>query len=209
MKNSYLEVANSGINELDIKKSKFIASIKPIHSEDEAQRFINQISEKNKKANHNCYAYVVGLDDHIQHATDNGEPSGTAGVPILEALTKNHLHNTVIVVTRYFGGIKLGAGGLIRAYSNSASEVIKKVGITTMILKTELIITLSYKLNDQLQDYLKKNNDLVSDVSYGEKVSVTTAVISENVDSFVKDLNNLFSANLSITKGKKKYYPDK
>ena len=115
MSEPFLTIAKNTSNEMVIKKSRFICSIARVTSDEAAQQFINQISTENRKATHNCYAYMVGDRDQIQRESDNGEPSGTAGVPILESLQLAKLHNVVAVVTRYFGGIKLGAGGLIRA----------------------------------------------------------------------------------------------
>lgn len=115
----YLTIHQNTEFELVIKKSRFICSLARVHSEQEAQDFITRISKENRKANHNCYAYLLGDNDQIQRESDNGEPSGTAGVPILEALQLAHVRDVCAVVTRYFGGIKLGAGGLIRAYSTS------------------------------------------------------------------------------------------
>ena len=120
----YLTIHQNTEFELVIKKSRFICSLARVHSEQEAQDFITRISKENRKANHNCYAYLLGDNDQIQRESDNGEPSGTAGVPILEALQLAHVHDVCAVVTRYFGGIKLGAGGLIRAYSNVTTEAI-------------------------------------------------------------------------------------
>ena len=124
-----------------IKKSRFIWSIARVTSDEAAQQFINQISTENRKATHNCYAYMVGDRDQIQRESDNGEPSGTAGVPILESLQLAKLHNVVAVVTRYFGGIKLGAGGLIRSYSNSTTNAIHKAGLVQLVTKAILEIT--------------------------------------------------------------------
>ena len=113
MSEPFLTIAKNTSNEMVIKKSRFICSIARVTSDEAAQQFINQISTENRKATHNCYAYTVGDRDQIQRESDNGEPSGTAGVPILESLQLAKLHNVVAVVTRYFGGIKLGAGGLV------------------------------------------------------------------------------------------------
>lgn len=112
------------------KKSKFIASIAPISTEDEAKAFIKKISEQHHKANHNCYAYRIGSEkDLILNESDEGEPSGTAGQPMMYVLEKQEITNTVVVVTRYFGGIKLGKGGLVRSYSKAVSQIIKAIGL--------------------------------------------------------------------------------
>ena len=139
MSEPFLTIAKNTSNEMVIKKSRFICSIARVTSDEAAQQFINQISTENRKATHNCYAYMVGDRDQIQRESDNGEPSGTAGVPILESLQLAKLHNVVAVVTRYFGGIKLGAGGLIRAYSNSTTNAIHN-WLLKLFLKSPLVM---------------------------------------------------------------------
>src|SRR5690606_30111907 len=129
MLHSYYTVKGYGEHEINIQKSRFIAYINRATTEEEAQEFIQKIKKQNSDATHNCSAYLIGENDRIQKANDDGEPSGTAGVPILEVLKKKKLKDTVVVVTRYFGGIKLGAGGLIRAYGKSTSEGLDATGI--------------------------------------------------------------------------------
>ena len=120
-----------------ISKSRFIAYIKPVSTENEAKAFIDEIKIKHKDATHNCSAYTVGPEMNIQKANDDGEPSGTAGIPMLEILKKLEIHNVCVVVTRYFGGIKLGAGGLIRAYSGAVRDA---VSYTHLTLPTILLV---------------------------------------------------------------------
>ena len=129
MLTKYYTVNKSGSAQLVIQKSRFIGYIKRVETEEAAQKFIDTIKKKHYDATHNCSAYIIGEHDQIQKANDDGEPSGTAGVPILEVLKKQNLKDTAVVVTRYFGGIKLGAGGLIRAYGSTTSKAIKATGI--------------------------------------------------------------------------------
>ncbi|MDP4171543.1 MAG: YigZ family protein, partial [Bacillota bacterium] len=131
---SYYTVKMAGEHEIIIDKSRFIAHIARAETEEQAQEFIQRIKKEHLDATHNCSAYLIGENDLIQKANDDGEPSGTAGVPMLEVLKKRKLKDTVVVVTRYFGGIKLGAGGLIRAYGKSVSEGINEVGIVERTL---------------------------------------------------------------------------
>ena len=121
-------------HEIIIEKSRFICTLKKVSTEEEAQDFIKEIRKKYWDATHNCSAYIVGENTAAQRSNDDGEPSGTAGLPMLEVLRKNNLHNVAAVVTRYFGGIKLGAGGLIRAYTNSVAEAVEKAGIAEKVL---------------------------------------------------------------------------
>ena len=133
MLTTYHTIAKSGVSEIVIKGSRFICSLKRVHSEDEAKAFIQAVKKEHWKATHNCSAYLIGDQNEIQRAHDDGEPSGTAGVPMLEVLKKNDLRYVAAVVTRYFGGTKLGAGGLIRAYSRSVSTALKDIGIQPLL----------------------------------------------------------------------------
>lgn len=201
MTTPFLTIAQNTKNEMVIKKSRFICSIGRASSEEEAQAFIDQICSDNKKATHNCYAYMIGDQDQIQRESDNGEPSGTAGVPILESLQMAKIHNVVAVVTRYFGGIKLGAGGLIRAYSNSATNAIHKAGLVQLIQQAILEITVSYSQHDSLLHYLKEQKIEVADEQFSASVQTNIYVDEDQVDNFTKKLINRFNDQLTIKKG--------
>lgn len=181
-----------------IKKSRFICSLARIKNEEEAQNFISQVQANNRKANHNCFAYMTGEDDHIQRESDNGEPSGTAGVPILQALQMEHLHDVCAVVTRYFGGIKLGAGGLIRAYSNVTTGAIHESVIVNRIIQSLLTITVDYSEHDALTYYLKQHNLEIDHEEYGVKVAVTIFVDRDKQDAVQTDLTNRFNDRLQV-----------
>ncbi|WP_429970644.1 YigZ family protein [Fructilactobacillus sp. Tb1] len=206
MTNKFLTIAHGGNHEFEIKKSKFIASVERVNNEDEARMFIAMVAEAHKKASHICFAYIIGENDNIQRESDNGEPSGTAGVPILEVIKNNHLHDTIVVVTRYFGGIKLGAGGLIRAYSNSASQVIEKVGVVEKLLQTRVELTIAYSLNDKLQYYLKEHGYQILNVEYGSEIKITTAAMSDKIEEFKTNINNQLAGNVSIKTGDEEYF---
>ncbi|UQS85070.1 YigZ family protein [Apilactobacillus apisilvae] len=206
MKNDYLTIKKTGSNELEIKKSRFICNIARIDSEEDATKFINEVKADNKKATHNCYAYVIGQDDHVQRASDNGEPSGTAGVPILDAIKMIGIHNTVAVVTRYFGGIKLGAGGLIRAYSNATTKAIEKAGVIKKVLQTEIKLSINYALFDQLNYHLKENNVNIIDTQYTDKVTIIISIDNNEVDEFKQKVINLLNDNVTMVNGNEKYF---
>ncbi|GAA6237796.1 YigZ family protein [Apilactobacillus micheneri] len=206
MQKNYLTIKTKGSNEIDIKKSRFICNIARVQNEEEANNFIESIKLENKKATHNCYAYVIGKDDHIQRASDNGEPSGTAGVPILDAIKMIGIHNTVAVVTRYFGGIKLGAGGLIRAYSNATTKAIESVGVIEKVLQTEITINVDYKLFDQLQYHLNENDINIIDTQYTDKVSVIVAIDNHYIENFKQDIVNLLNNRVNMVDGDEKYF---
>ena len=157
--------------EIVIEKSRFICTLKKVHSEAEAQEFIKTIKKEFWDATHNCSAYIV--DEMAQRSSDDGEPSGTAGLPMLEVLRKNKLTNTAAVVTRYFGGIKLGAGGLVRAYTNSVAEAVKATGIAQKVLVSKF--SFLYDLNEVgkiLNILYQQQLFEIADVEYGLKAKV-------------------------------------
>ncbi|HFI0236026.1 TPA: YigZ family protein [Streptococcus suis] len=133
-----------GIVEEEIKKSRFICFMKRVTSEEEAREFINSTKKEHYKANHNCSAFVLGENMTIKRTSDDGEPSGTAGVPMLTVLENHQLTNVVAVVTRYFGGIKLGAGGLIRAYAGAVAKAVKEIGMVEVKEQEGIAISLTY-----------------------------------------------------------------
>ena len=201
MTEPYLTIASNTTYEQTIKKSRFICSIARVSSEEEAQQFITSIQAANKKATHNCFAYMIGDNDQIQRESDNGEPSGTAGIPILESLKLAKIHNVVAVVTRYFGGIKLGAGGLIRAYSNTTTEAIHQAGLVQRIKQAILKITVTYALHDPLLYYLKENNLEVAGEEYGVNVETSIYVNETDLEDVKEKLINRFNDQLQITEG--------
>lgn len=201
MSEPFLTIAKNTSNEVVIKKSRFICSLARVTTEEDAQQFIDQISTENRKATHNCFAYIIGEHDQVQRESDNGEPSGTAGVPILESLQLANLHNVVAVVTRYFGGIKLGAGGLIRAYSNSTTDAIHKAGLVRVVKQATLEITVSYAQHDSLLHYLKERKIEVADEQFSTTVQTNVYVDEENVQSFTNALVDRFNDQLTIKKG--------
>lgn len=205
MTEPYLTIAKNTTYEQTIKKSRFICSIARISSEEEAQQFITSIQAANKKATHNCFAYMIGDNDRIQRESDNGEPSGTAGIPILESLKLAKIHNVVAVVTRYFGGIKLGAGGLIRAYSNTTTEAIHQAGLVQRIKQAILKITVTYALHDPLLYYLKENNLEVAGEEYGVNVETSIYVNETDLEDVKEKLINRFNDQLQITEGDQRF----
>ena len=200
MTTPFLTIANASQTELVIKKSRFICSLQRIGSEEDAQNFIKEVQAANRKANHNCFAYLAGDQDQVQRESDNGEPSGTAGVPILESLQMAKLHNVVAVVTRYFGGIKLGAGGLIRAYSNVTTEAVHRAGIVQRIKQLQIAITVSYRQHDALLYYLKEHQLAVSNEDYGVNVTTNVFINEATADDTIAQLQNRFNHQLEIQK---------
>lgn len=157
--------------EIVIEKSRFICTLKKVHSEVEAQEFIKNIKKEFWDATHNCSAYVI--DDMAQRSSDDGEPSGTAGLPMLEVLRKNKLTNTAAVVTRYFGGIKLGAGGLVRAYTNSVAEAVKGSGIAEKVLVSRFSFMYDLNAVGKILNILYQQQLFeIADVEYGLQAKV-------------------------------------
>lgn len=196
---TYLTIKAAGTYTQIIKKSEFICSLARTETEAEAKAFINQIQAANKKANHNCFAYTLGLNDEIQRESDNGEPSGTAGVPILEVLKNLQLHNVTAVVTRYFGGIKLGASGLIRAYAGTTSQAIMEIGIVKRVMQRELAVQIAYNQQGRLENYLKQNNYPIMSTDYGVDVTINIAVDLDQIPTTKAALVDLLNGQVTIT----------
>lgn len=167
---------------IEIKKSKFIGYAFFCENVEQATLKIKQIRLEHKKATHVCFAYVIGTQEK---ASDDGEPQGTAGVPILEIIKKQNLKNVLIIVVRYFGGIKLGAGGLVRAYGESALSVIKKSGVADLLFANEYEICVNYG-NESVLNNLKNNKEIINlKVEYNEKIKVTFLCDGEfNINEF-------------------------
>ena len=181
-----------------ISKSRFIAYIKPVATENEAKAFIDEIKIKHKDATHNCSAYTVGPEMNIQKANDDGEPSGTAGIPMLEILKKLEIHNVCVVVTRYFGGIKLGAGGLIRAYSGAVRDVIYDIGRVELREAIPVTVTLDYDQTGKFEYELASTTFLLREQFYTDKVSYQIDVVKNEYDAFIDFLNRITSGNYDL-----------
>ena len=190
----------SGFNEAEyeISKSKFIAYVANVETENDAIVFVNKIKKKHWEATHNCSAYTIGDLDQIQKADDDGEPSGTAGRPILEVIKKNNIKNIAIVVTRYFGGIKLGAGGLIRAYSKAASTGIENATIVTRVHYRKVQIEIDYSLLNLLENNLKFTSYKVHEKDFTDKVKLILLANLGSEDTLIEQLVNWTASNCSI-----------
>lgn len=183
----------------EIKKSHFICHIKRVTTEDEARNFIQAVKKEHYKATHNCSAFILGERSEMKRSNDDGEPSGTAGVPMLGVLENHQLTNVCVVVTRYFGGIKLGAGGLIRAYSSNVALAIKEIGIVHIKEQLGLRIALSYSQYQELPNFLKANHLQEQDTSFTEQVQTTIFVDKDDKDSVIEELIELFNGKIDIT----------
>lgn len=205
MLDRYFTVKKEGSDQIVIQKSRFIGYVRRVETEEAAQAFIQEIKKKHHDATHNCSAYIIGEHDQIQKANDDGEPNGTAGVPMLEVLKKQHLKDTAVVVTRYFGGIKLGAGGLIRAYGSTTSQAIKTTGVVERILTQGISITVDYPLLGMLENEIRNSEHILHKINYLENVEFIVYVQTDQVKSFHEWIVNLTSNQATIKELDVKY----
>lgn len=184
-------------NEIVINKSRFITYLFPVTSVEEANSFLAMIRKRHYDATHNCYAYIIGDNQGIQKASDDGEPQKTAGFPMLDVLKKQELTNILAITTRYFGGILLGAGGLVRAYSSSVSEALSKASLYEYKDYQKISITMSYSLYNSLDNYFKDINIL--DTIYTDSVTIFLGIDPSKTDEFVSKIKNASSGMASIS----------
>lgn len=197
----YFTIKGYGEHEINIQKSRFITYISRAETEEEAQAFIQAIKKKHWNATHNCSAYLIGENDQIQKANDDGEPGGTAGVPMLEVLKKQQLKDTVVVVTRYFGGIKLGAGGLIRAYGRATSEGIAATGVVERRLMRVMHTKIDYTWLGKVENELRTSRYKIKDIHYLDTVEVETYVEEGETDTFSEWMTELTNGQAEISAG--------
>ena len=186
----FTSVSKEFRHEYIVDKSRFITTISPCITEEEAQAFIGRINKEFWDATHNCTAYALGPKQEQQRSSDNGEPSGTAGKPMLEVLKKTGITNVAVVVTRYFGGIKLGAGGLIRAYSHSVAETLRLAPKELHTTRTQLQATIDYSLYGAVERFVQ-DKKLHYEANFGEHVTVTILVPPTDVEGIQKELQDM------------------
>ena len=191
-------IKEDGQAQEEIKKSRFICHIKRVTTEDEARNFIQAVKKEHYKATHNCSAFILGEQSEIKRNSDDGEPSGTAGVPMLGVLENHQLTNVCAVVTRYFGGIKLGAGGLIRAYAGSVALAIKEIGSVHIKEQLGLRLTLSYSQYQELPNFLKAKQLQEQDTAFTDQVQTTIFVDKDDKESVIESLIELFNGKIDI-----------
>ncbi len=181
----YKTVRREASAEIIIKRSQFIGHAKPVHTEEEAVAFIEEIKSKHKQATHNCSAYKAGDRDQFQKALDDGEPSGTAGKPILEVIKHQGLKNVAIVVTRYFGGIMLGAGGLVRAYTDGAVAALAAAEPVYRVLHTPVFISMDYTWWGKVENELRGKEVLYGNIEYTDQVTVRCLPLAADAERFI------------------------
>lgn len=182
----------------EIKKSRFICHAKRVYSEEEARDFIAAIKKEHYKATHNCSAFIVGEKSEIKRTSDDGEPSGTAGVPMLGVLENHQLTNVCFVVTRYFGGIKLGAGGLIRAYAGIVALAIKEIGLIEIKEQAGLRLKMSYSQYQNFDNFLKAEDLIEFDTEFTDIVATTIYIDKQEKETLVQKLVEFFNGKIQI-----------
>ena len=183
----------------EIKKSRFICHAKRVYSEDEARDFITAIKKEHYKATHNCSAFIVGERSEIKRTNDDGEPSGTAGVPMLGVLENHNLTNVCVVVTRYFGGIKLGAGGLIRAYAGSVALAVKEIGIIEIKEQAGIAIQMSYAQYQEYSNFLREHKLTEIETNFTDQIDTIIYVDKEEKENIKSALVEFFNGKVTLT----------
>lgn len=205
MINSYKTVKMCAETEIVEKKSRFIANVSPIDSVDNAHNFIETIKKKYWDARHNVFAYTVQLENEILKMSDDGEPSKTAGMPVLDVIKGRELKNCIVVVTRYFGGTLLGAGGLVRAYSKAAKAGIEKAEIVTRQLYEKIFISVPYTLSGKVQYEILKLDSIINDTIYTDIVQYEVFAIHTNSEQLLKAIDEITGA-LAVCEKKELFY---
>ena len=183
----------------EIKKSRFICHAKRVYSEEEARDFITAIKKEHYKATHNCSAFIIGERSEIKRTSDDGEPSGTAGVPMLGVLENHNLTNICVVVTRYFGGIKLGAGGLIRVYAGSVALAVKEIGIIEIKEQAGIAIQMSYTQYQEYSNFLKEHDLMELETNFTDQVYTMIYVDKEEKENIKAALVEFFNGKVTLT----------
>ena len=206
---NYKTLHKFGVDEYIVEKSTFIGYAIPIKTEEEAIEFINEIKKKHKDATHNVWAYTIGENMNIQRYSDDGEPQGTAGIPTLEVIKKEDLRDVVVVVTRYFGGIKLGAGGLVRAYTKGAKVGIEAGIVIEKVKYSEVKIKIEYTQLGRIQNEIMNLGFKVKDTIYSEDVELIVYVRNEEAQSLMDRIIDITSGTADVSLGEEYYLSEK
>ena len=194
----FITIKENSYDEFVEKKSTFITHLVRVTSEEEAREFIQKMKKKHYDATHVCSCYVVGDNNEITRANDDGEPSGTAGAPMLDVLVKNEIKNVCATVIRYFGGTKLGTGGLVRAYGGGVINALKNATLVERKDALEIRLELDYSLNGKIEYEIEKTNFIVNNLEYTDKIIYTIYVMEEDYDSFQSWIANLTNGQFKI-----------
>jgi uncharacterized YigZ family protein len=198
-------IARDGQHEIEIKKSRFISSLFRVTSEEDARERIEEARKRYWDANHNCTAWAIGPGQRLQRSSDDGEPSGTAGTPMLEVLRRRELTDTLAIVTRYFGGTMLGAGGLIRAYGGAVSAAIDEIGVVERKPLSVRTLVASYDDAGRIENAIRASDYPLSDVQYSTDVMFELVMEPERVDGFAHWIGELTNGGISPVDGGTRY----
>ncbi|RPK81579.1 YigZ family protein [Streptomyces sp. ADI98-10] len=205
MQEQYRTVARAGVHESEINRSRFLCSLAPAATEQEAQDFVARVRKEHPAASHNCFAYVIGADASVQKASDDGEPGGTAGVPMLQMLMRREVRYAVAVVTRYYGGVKLGAGGLIRAYGGVVGEALDVLGTITRQRFRLATVHVDHQRAGRLENDLRATGRDVREVRYAEAVTLEIGLPDADVEAFTAWLADATAGTASLELGGEAY----
>lgn len=205
MRKDYFTVKGFGESEIIIQKSRFLTFVDRAETEQQAQSFIEEIKSRHKSANHNCSAYLIGEHDSIQKANDDGEPSGTAGVPMLEVLKKQGLKDTVVVVTRYFGGIKLGGGGLIRAYGKATTEGLQAAHVVERRLHHLMKVSVDYTWLGKVENEVRNSTYPLHHIDYADAVELYLYVPVPMEESFIEWITEMTNGQAIIEQNRQDF----
>ena len=206
MQEEYKTVYRGGEGEIVEKKSRFIATVRPVHSEEEVLAFIEEVKKKYWDARHNCFAYVIGVTNPTLRCSDDGEPAGTAGKPMLDVLTGEDLHDTAVVVTRYFGGTLLGTGGLVRAYQGAVKEGLQASTVITKRLGYRYEIGTDYTGLGKLQYLLASRQISPIGEEYGADVKLRLLIPAEEAEDLRAELTDALNGRIGWEKLEERYY---
>ncbi len=190
-----------------IERSRFIARCAHAEGEEQARAFVARVRAQHSLATHNCFAFVADKEGNLLRFSDDGEPQGTAGMPILEVIRSKKLFETTVVVTRYFGGIKLGAGGLVRAYAGAAADVLAAADIRAFTPCRDISLTVGYEHYDAIRRYLSARDCSVKDTQYTDKVCVVAAVRSAEAAAFAAGAVDFMGGRVSCAEGEEYLFP--
>lgn len=202
----YFTIKNEATSQFEEKKSVFIGHVKRVCNEEEAREFINKIKAEHRESRHNVYAYVIGENMGIQRYSDDGEPQGTGGLPVLDVIKKNGITDVVVVVTRYFGGILLGKGGLVRAYAKGAASAISEGGIVEKVKGVILNIIIEYENIGKLQYLFEQNTWYIESTDYTDKVDLTLYAEETLVEEIKKEVVQATNGKCEVILGDEGYY---
>lgn len=205
MQDEYRTVAREGTHEIEINRSRFLCTLAPAADERGARELIARVRAEHTDASHHCFAYVIGADASVQKASDDGEPGGTAGVPMLQMLTRRELRYVVAVVTRYYGGIKLGAGGLIRAYGGAVGEALDTLGTVPRRRLRIATVTVDHQRAGKIENDLRSTGRTVREVRYGERVSIELSLPGAEIEEFRAWLADATAGEARLELGEEAY----